>query len=170
MTQSATLFGPEGDRFIEMIEQLELPAIKVRYTFTANDDFKDVLSKRDFARVNRIFWTEMLERTHLAAVTAILRNHQWIAGIKLAIAGKNLLTFAAGFRGLIESAADSATALKDVPTTIARDHSKILRAVSGQFAEALLNVTQLEDESLVIRLYAIWHTPVLVPYGCGLGP
>ena len=40
MSQSASIFGADGDRFIEMIDSLELSASKVRYTFTANEDFK----------------------------------------------------------------------------------------------------------------------------------
>ena len=51
------------------------------------------------AKGMRIYWVEMLERAHLAAVTAILRSRRWLAAVLSTFSEKNALAFAAVFRG-----------------------------------------------------------------------
>ena len=144
MSQAASLFGQDAARFIGMIDDLELPSRKTRYTFTANEDYECIL-RDDPSRGMQIYWGEILARAHLTAVTAILRSRHWIAAVILTARESNLLAFAAALRGLVESAADASTALQSVPRTLARDCSRVCRALSGELGKTLLVASQLED-------------------------
>ena len=84
-----------------------------------DEEYRD-LSLRDLSAGMRVYWTETLQRAHLAAVTAILRSRRWFSGVQHSIAKNNLLVFAASFRGLMESAADASTALIGTPLTLAQ--------------------------------------------------
>lgn len=144
MTSSASLFDPNATRYIELIDRLGLAKWKTRYTFTANEDYK-LICIQDPNRANQIYWGEMLARAHLTAATSILRNRQWVSAVIAAATDKNLLAFAAALRGLIESSADSATALGRIPLALARDNEQIMRALSGGLASRFLAAQELED-------------------------
>lgn len=94
----------------------------------------------------QIYWGEILERAHLTAVTGALRSRHWVSAVVAATEAENLLAFAAGFRGLLESAADTSTALGGIPGTLARDHTLVVRALSGELDSPLFIVTEIEDE------------------------
>src|SRR6266851_5034185 len=72
----APLFGGDAARYVEMIDALALISHKTRYSFTANEHYKRIL-RNDPARGMQIFWREILARSHLTALTAILRSRQW---------------------------------------------------------------------------------------------
>jgi hypothetical protein len=139
------LFGDDAARYVAMIDALSLISLKTRYSFTGDEDFKHLMLN-DPTKGMQIFWREILARSHLTAVTAILRGRRWISGLTIAAEEKNLLTFGAAFRGLIESAADAYTALYSVPRTLARDHAQITRALSGTLEKTLFLVDQIEDQ------------------------
>jgi hypothetical protein len=101
----------------------------------------------------QIYWNEILGRAHLASATAILRSRQWIEAMRVAAMVPNLLSFAASFRGLLESAADSSSALKSVPLTLARDHPYVLRALAGEAPSQTFLAPELED-TLIHYSYA----------------
>lgn len=143
---------PDAKRFIEMIDQLGVTSWSTRYTFFPNDKY-EALIKADRGRGMQIYWNEILARAHLASATAILRARQWIEGMRVAATAPNLLAFAAAFRGLIESAADSSTALGSVPLTLARDHPHVLRALAGEADSKSILSPELED-TLIHYSYA----------------
>lgn len=128
-----------------MIDALALTSYRTRYTFTSADEFKKIL-RNEPSKGGQIYWGEILARAHLTAVTAILRSRHWIAAFVAAAEDKNLLAFAAALRGLIESAADASSALESIPRTLARDHTQITRALSGEFGRSFFMVSQIEDE------------------------
>ncbi len=141
---ASALFGSNAGRFIEMIDELDLSSRKIRYTFTALEEYKRIVDE-DLGKGMQIYWGEILARAHLTAVTAILRSRHWIGAVVSAAGSGNCLALAAAFRGLIESAADAATALKFVPLTLARDHSWIVRALSGGLAKTAFLTPEIED-------------------------
>ena len=87
----------------------------------------------------QIYWEEILSRSHLCSVTGILRTRHWVSAIACATRDKNLLSFAAAFRGLIESAADAAYSLRAVPLTLARQYSRIMDILSGESDQFLIS-------------------------------
>ncbi len=127
-----------------MVDTLALERLATRYSFLDLDEYKDLLC-RDVGEGMRIYWVDMLERAHIAAVTAILRSRRWLAAVLSTRSEKNALAFAAAFRGLMESAADAATALIVTPLTLARDYPDIAKAISGE-ATAVVISSELEDE------------------------
>jgi hypothetical protein len=105
----------------------------------------------------QIYWNEILGRAHLTAATAILRSRYWVDALRLGATENNLLSFAAAFRGLIESAADSWTTLRLVPVTLARDHPQILQALSGNVRMQLFLAPALEDALIHLFLCPTSH-------------
>jgi hypothetical protein len=106
----------------------------------------------DLVDAMHTYWYEILMRSHLTAITSILRSRRWIDGVVSAAMSKNLLSFAATLRGLIESAADTQTALMSIPSTLARDHSMINSALLGKADMAF--VAPKLGESLIHYAYA----------------
>ena len=145
MHNAVSLFGPDSARFIGMIDQLTLAREKTRYSFTAADDLARIIRENP-SRGMQIYWGEILARAHLTAATAILRSRHWIKAVVAATNDKNLLSFAAALRGLIESAADASSALGSIPRTFARDHVQITRALSGKLGKKVFVVSEIEDE------------------------
>ena len=130
MHDTKSLFGPSSARFIEIIDQLALAKSNARYSFMAVDDHERVL-REDFGRGMQVYWNEILARAHLTAVVAILRSRHWISAVVAATNDKNLLAFASAFRGLIESSADTQSALGGIAISLAENHVQISRALSG---------------------------------------
>lgn len=138
-------FGLDSDRFIEMIDQLALAKAKTCYSFMAEDEFAQIC--RTNLKVGaKLYWNELLARAHLTAMVAILRSRHWIRAIVTAKRDKNLLSFAAAFRGFIESAADASSALGSIPGTFSRDHAQIIRALSGKLEDQFVISKEMEDE------------------------
>ncbi|GKS59294.1 hypothetical protein YTPLAS18_28210 [Nitrospira sp.] len=147
-----TVLDPNARRFIEMVDQLGIRGWRTRYSFYPNDKYK-ALIQTDRSRGMQIYWKEILARAHLASATAILRSTQWIEGMRVATTAGNLLSFAACFRGLIESAADSSSALKLVALSLARDHGYVVQALTGQLKSQTFLAPELE-ETLIHYAYA----------------
>ena len=143
--KAPSLFGPDATRFIGMIDQLGLSDQKTRYVFTSPEEFARIV-RDDPSRGMQIYWGEILARAHLTAITAILRSRHWISAAATATKDHNLLGFAAGYRGLIESAADASTSLLNIPRTLARDHAQISRALSGELGQTGFLAPELERE------------------------
>ena len=146
------VLDPNAKRFIEMVDHLGVPGWRTRYSFFPNDEY-EALIQTDPGRGMQIYWNEILARAHLASATAILRSRQWIEGMRVAATASNLLSFAACFRGLIESAADSSSALKSVALTLARDHGYVIQALAAQAKSQTFLAPELED-TLIHYAYA----------------
>ncbi len=127
-----------------MVDDLGLDRLETQYTFSEAEEYRDI-SLQDLSEGMRIYWTETLQRAHLAAVTAILRSRRWLSGVQHAKAENNLLVFAAALRGLMESAADVSTALIGTPLTLAHCHSPITDALAGRATKTLIS-SEVEDE------------------------
>ena len=131
-------------QFVRMVDDLALKRLKTRYSFMDADEYADLL-RRDVSEGMRVYWSETLERAHLASVTAILRSRHWLSAVLSAQSDRNALVFAAAFRGLMESAADTTTALKITPLTLAHHYQLITDGLSG-LATAVVTSSELEDE------------------------
>lgn len=145
MHDITSLFGVDAARFIGMIDQLSLAKTKTRYSFMTDDDFARCLRDNPRLGVQR-YWNELLARAHLTAIVAILRSRHWISAVVAAKEDKNLLSFAAALRGLIESAADTSSSLGSIPGTFAGDYAQINRALSGKIENQFVISKEIEDE------------------------
>lgn len=148
---SKSLFGSLADTYLSNIDRLLSVCARPQYEFVENDEFKSICHS-NLSEGMKIFWTEMLARAHLTSITAMFRNKRWIAGISSAVRDKNLLAFASSFRGLIESAADTHTALNAVPGTLARDHARINQCLEGKATKPF--VVKSLEEFFIHYLYA----------------
>jgi hypothetical protein len=152
MLDFTSLLHPDATRFIEMIDQLGVAGWNTRYNFMPIEEYEPLI-KTAPGKGMEIYWNEILGRAHLTAATAILRSRHWVDAVRLGATENNVLSFAAAFRGLIESAADSSTTLGLVPVTLARDLPQILQALSGNIGLQMFLAPALED-ALIHYSYA----------------
>lgn len=122
------------------------------YRFIGMDQYTQ-LTLTNRREANKVYWTEILARAHMAAVTATLRSNQWVNAIDLAAKNSNALAFAANLRGLIESAADTATSQNLVCRVLAEHHSGIENCIAAKHGEGFYISEELENE-LIHFLYA----------------
>ena len=144
MAGMESVLNRDGVRFVEMIDDLGLERLDTRYTFSGEEEYKELL-RHNVNEGMRVYWTETLQRVHLAAATAILRSRRWLSGVVHAAAENNFLVFSASLRGLMESAADSSTALLGTPLTLAQFHSSIAECLAGQATTVFIS-SELENE------------------------
>ena len=104
-----SVLNRQAMQFIQMVDDLALKRLTKRYSFMAVNEYVDLL-RSDVSEGMRVYWSETLERAHLASVTAVLRSRHWLSAVLSAQSDMNALAFAAAFRGLMESAADTTTA------------------------------------------------------------
>ena len=144
MARTESMLSRDGIRYVAMIDDLGLESLETRYTFMDTEEFRELL-EQDVSAGMRVYWSEMLQRAHLTAVTAILRSKRWLSGLQHATGEENLLLFASAFRAFMESAADASTALIGTPWTLARCHSLITEALEGRATTVSIS-SELEDE------------------------
>lgn len=130
--------------FVRVVDSLALKELATRYNFMDLGDYKELLAN-DVSEGMRVYWSETLERAHIAAVTSILRSRNWLSAVLSMDSDKNALAFSAAFRGLLESAADTTTALIGTPMTLAHNYPVIADALSGR-ATRIAASSELEDE------------------------
>lgn len=130
--------------FVELVDSLSLESLTTRYTFVDNEEYLELLT-RDISEGMRIYWTEVLSRAHIAAATSILRSEHWMSAVLSAYSERNALGFAAAFRALMESAADTSVGLRSTPPTLAHLQPKILEALAGS-ATTMFGSKKLEDD------------------------
>ncbi len=131
-------------QFVRMVDDLGLKGVTTRYRFMEADVHSD-LSHNDIGAGMKVYWFEILERAHIAAVTSILRSRHWLSAVLSTRTEKNALAFAAAFRGLMESAGDTTTALNGIPLALARHYPEIAISLSGSAASVSI-AEELEDE------------------------
>ena len=139
-----SVLNRQAMQFVQMVDDLALKRLTTRYSFMDVDEYADLL-RSDVSEGMRVYWSETLERAHLASVTAILRSRHWLSAVFSAQSDRNALAFAAAFRGLMESAADTTTALRGIPLTLAHHYPIIADCLSG-LANAVVKSPELEDE------------------------
>ena len=129
--------------FVQMVDGLALKRLTTRYSFLDVDEYADLLH-RDVSKGMKVYWSETLDRAHIAAVTAILRGRHWLSALLSTESHNNALAFAAAFRGLMESSADTTTGLIGIPLTLAHHYPTIADGLSG-LASTAVTSPELED-------------------------
>jgi len=139
-----SIFGKPAEIYLPFLEPFADLAQGISYKFMPVEEFLSVLDEHP-AEATRIYWSEMLDRAHLTAVTSILRNKRWLNGVLNAVEHGNLLVFGAALRGFVESAADACEALRLVPLTLAESYEDIKSAVEGRLEHGIVVNAELED-------------------------
>ncbi len=128
------ILGKEAIPHLVSLNFLAPTLTGLHYNFISIDEYRRTLEE-DTRKGNRVYWDEMLQRTHLAASCAIIRQKRWLDGLIQCAKVGNYLSFAASYRGLLESVADSHYTLSGVAPTLATNFSAIRLALSGQLDE-----------------------------------
>src|SRR5687768_8377286 len=110
------VYGETGKNFLPFLNSLVSKLTGYKYEIITESE---LLSLPDDGERVKVYCSEIMYRAHWAAATSLLRTHRWAHGVLLAASAGNYLSFAASFRGLLESAGDIADALQHVPLTIA---------------------------------------------------
>jgi hypothetical protein len=136
MSTAEQLFK-SGAYLLTLIDAVIPIATKHTYTFVSDDWFKEWLHSDDFSikRHNQIIAMELIEKAHLASITALMRAKRWADATCLAYEKENFLSWCASVRGLLESAGDTVDSLLNIPVALRfgivtlLDHSREMRNV-----------------------------------------
>src|SRR5687768_12633680 len=104
MSTIASVFGAEGEELVDLARKIELAMGRVDYDFMPADQWEKTY-RRDARQGVQIYWRELLLRCHWVSLGSIIRHRRWVEGLVAGARERNLLAFAACFRGLIESVA-----------------------------------------------------------------
>ena len=137
------LLDTRSAKYLAMVDELCLDTLTTSYSFMDQDEFERILQVSPRIGM-KTYWQEILFRAHMSAVTAVLRSRRWLSALADARGEGNLLSFAAAFRGFIESVADSATSLRGVPLGLAGLHTHIEAALSEKLDRIVVS-SELED-------------------------
>ena len=116
---------------VSVFARVVKPLNGVRYCFMEPEAF-GLLCRSDPAASMRVYWYEILERSHFAASASLLRAHRWLSGMLASVKQPNALAFGACFRGFLESAADTHDTLTAVPDLLVASRQTINLALSGR--------------------------------------
>lgn len=123
--------------YSDVIEKIE----HKRYQYTDLEGYLriyiDGLNKCDIRESQKIYWQEMLQRTHFASVISLIRSKKWLEGTVLGLETKNLLLFASSFRGFLEATVDSYYSLESLPTLMALNFKIINSVVRGELNKCI---------------------------------
>lgn len=149
---ASIVFDSNCKLFLKNNELLVSELTTPEYTFIGEHEYRELLHT-DWPESLCVYWTEMLARCHLAAVTSIYRSRQWVNAIGLAAEHSNAMGFAASLRGLIESAADTTTSLINVPMTLVMHRKYVDRVLRKKPVKVFEANKELEDQ-LIHFLFA----------------
>lgn len=131
----------------------EFDRSKYVYKILDNDDYATA-NGGDASEVQKIYWEEIMQRAHWAALSSLLRNLKWVSGINSAISENNMLSFSANLRCLIESSGDTLLSLQMVSATLADNNEVISNSLKGNIRNKTLVVSKDLEESLIHFAYA----------------
>jgi hypothetical protein len=151
------IFGPDAYPYLQMVDSVLKRAKVHQYSFYSEEYFESLKNETPnrIAEMNVVVSHELLEKSHLCSVTAILRNLAWIESCAREFSAQNYFGFAACARGFVESVGDSIDGLLLVPFTLAEHHSGIVSLLSGRFESAMADFSKLE-EKLDHYMFAGW--------------
>jgi hypothetical protein len=144
MSAAGILFK-SGAPLLDVIDEIVSVVSNHEYTFVNDEWFQQWTQSTDFTieRMNFIFALEVVEKAHLAAMTALLRGRRWAKATCLMYEKENFLGWTAAFRGLLESAGDTLDGLYHLPEALARHHRGIAQFLNGK-SDEVMDATELE--------------------------
>lgn len=143
----SSVFGKDSEIYGRIVNDIAPDLIRETYTFEDLSEFErkslDVETGRKYS--GRVYWTEMLNRAHMASVASVFRTTRWIeVAIREHEAG-SLYGCASACRSLIESAGDIGHSLSPVAHTLARIKDAVKAEIAGHAPDAMMISKDLED-------------------------
>ena len=132
--------------FLDLIDDITPIVSTHEYTFVSDEWFSNWLGSEQYTveKRNYIIALELIEKAHLASVTALLRAKRWADATCLMFENDNFVGWAASFRGLLESAGDAYDGLARIPTALALHHRGISLCLAGK-EHNWVGAKELED-------------------------
>jgi hypothetical protein len=133
MLAAQKLFGPAA-LYLPLIDAIVPTALKHEYSFVSDEWFGQFIEsdKATPKAINQIIVFELLDKSHLAAVTALLRTKRWADAACLLYDANNFVGWAGTVRGLIESAGDTMDGLLNIAYSLAKHHAVIAESIAGK--------------------------------------
>jgi hypothetical protein len=146
MSTAAKLFK-RAAVYLGLIDNIAPIASKHEYTFVSSEYYTQRLNSNPFTIEERnfIIALELIEKAHLASVTALLRARRWADATCLMYEKENFVGWSASFRGLLESAGDTVDGLLHIPKSLALHHRLISQCLAGKEQEKIF-AKELEDK------------------------
>jgi hypothetical protein len=147
MNNTLELLGSNVKNYYETINEIVKNLSGSKYFLMNNSDFTKI-AENDLSNGMKIYWSEMLYRAHMTSTISIIRNYRWFSGILQASDNQNIMSFAACFRGFLESSADSFDSLFHIARNLAELQTTIKLALKQ---ELNINIVSPELEDLLIH-------------------
>jgi len=111
------LFG-DAAFYLGIIDAIAPVALRHTYHFMRDDVFAKWRDSENFnwKEFNRIVSLELIDKAHLAAMTALIRTKRWASAVCLMEEAHNLIGWATACRGLLESSGDVVDGLLNIRT------------------------------------------------------
>jgi hypothetical protein len=134
--------------FLTLIDDVVPIALCHRYSFISDEAWQELLvsGKLSLAEINRLIAADNLDKSHLAAVTALIRTKRWADAACVMSDAENFLGFVGALRGLLESSGDIVDGLRSIPKTLAMHRNAIMSALSGKDDDAFNDWSQWETQ------------------------
>jgi len=143
----SAVFGKTSEIYGRIINDIAPDLIKEKYTFEESSEFERKSPNEETGREysGRVYWTEMLNRAHMASVASVFRTTRWIeVAIREHEAG-SLYGCASACRSLIESAGDIGQSLSPVAHMLASIKEAVKAEITGHAPDAMIISKELED-------------------------
>jgi hypothetical protein len=139
------VFG-EAAFYLDIIEEIMPIALRYEYKFMNDVAFAELKSSEEInpSILDHILSSELVDKAHLAATSALLRTKGWADAVCLMYEVKNFLGWASSARGLLESSGDIVDGLLSIPFSLAQHHRVISHALSGAESQNVHDYSALE--------------------------
>jgi hypothetical protein len=144
----APLLFKESSFYLGVIDQIESATLAHEYSFVGDDVFLrwTQTDQFDLATLNKILSSELIDKSHLAAVSALIRTKRWAEAVCVMYTADNYLGWASAARGLIESAGDIVDSLLQIPFSLAEHHKAISTGLGGNASTVRYRFTEIEEQ------------------------
>ena len=132
--------------YFPLIAQIVPRALQHRYSFVNDEWFRDACNtgKLSVAECNHIIVLDVLEKSHLAAVSTLIRIERWADAVCIMHDTANFPGFASAMRGLIENGGDSIDGLCNIAISLARNHRNLSRALAREMKADRIGCAEIE--------------------------
>ena len=133
MDSANKLFG-RAAFYLTVIDAITPIALTHEYSFFSEEWLAQWAKTESFTveRANLVLALELVDKAHLAAITALMRAKRWADAICLLHDNPNFVAWAAAARGLLEAAGDTVDGLLNIPASLAQHHHSIRRCLAGE--------------------------------------
>lgn len=130
---------------------------QVKYEYMENNcyyaQYIEQCMNGDISESQKIYWKELLLRTHFTVVASLIRSKKWIYGVIIGMEANNLMIFSSSLRGYLESVVDTYYSLQSIPTAFSLNYKNIKAALDGKLNQ--LFVSDEIESKLIHFQYAL---------------